>query len=401
MPLVRATRPDVPRPVARHRRAAGRDAARPPRGQPGDVVLRRRAAARRARRVLLYDLRGHGKSERPASGYDLGDDGRRSRRAPRAPLRRRAGDPRRAQLGRARPRSASRSAGPSGSAASSSSRRRFRRRSSPSSRRSSGSPRRRWPAPSPSRSAARSSAGAAPRRRSPGSSSASPPTRRSCRTSPPRPTSPTTRSRRLAAPALLVYGESSSCRPTGDRLARVLPDAKLRVLPGGHFLPTDAGPRSPPRSSRISMADVVCRGVRLHVQRLGAPDRPVTAVFLHGLVMDNLSSWYFTVANPAAQRRRRRPLRSARPRQERASARRLHSSPTWSLISTRSSTRSASIARSSSSATASAACSRWSSPSPPRARRRRRPGRRPPRRRRLRRRDGEHALRSRARSATG
>ncbi len=47
------------------------------------------------------------------------------------------------------------------------------------------------------------------------------------------------------------------------------------------------------------MADVDVGGVRLHVQRLGHGDgRPV--VFLHGLVMDNLSSWYFTVANPVA-----------------------------------------------------------------------------------------------------
>ncbi len=50
------------------------------------------------------------------------------------------------------------------------------------------------------------------------------------------------------------------------------------------------------------MPEVSARGVRLHVQRLGTPSAPVTAVFLHGLVMDNLSSWYFTVANPAAQR---------------------------------------------------------------------------------------------------
>lgn len=49
------------------------------------------------------------------------------------------------------------------------------------------------------------------------------------------------------------------------------------------------------------MADVRARDVRLHVQRLGSPSSPVTAVFLHGLVMDNLSSWYFTVANPTAQ----------------------------------------------------------------------------------------------------
>jgi pimeloyl-ACP methyl ester carboxylesterase len=47
------------------------------------------------------------------------------------------------------------------------------------------------------------------------------------------------------------------------------------------------------------MADVVANGVRHHVQRLGAGPR--TVVFLHGLVMDNLSSWYFTVA-PAAAR---------------------------------------------------------------------------------------------------
>jgi pimeloyl-ACP methyl ester carboxylesterase len=50
------------------------------------------------------------------------------------------------------------------------------------------------------------------------------------------------------------------------------------------------------------MADAVVGGVRLHYERLG--DRVqghAPAVFLHGLVMDNLSSWYFTVANAAAQ----------------------------------------------------------------------------------------------------
>ena len=46
------------------------------------------------------------------------------------------------------------------------------------------------------------------------------------------------------------------------------------------------------------MAEVVASGVRFHVQRLGAG--PPTVVFLHGLVMDNLSSWYFTLANPVA-----------------------------------------------------------------------------------------------------
>ncbi|MEO6776438.1 MAG: alpha/beta hydrolase [Kofleriaceae bacterium] len=47
------------------------------------------------------------------------------------------------------------------------------------------------------------------------------------------------------------------------------------------------------------MADVVANGVRHHVQRFGRGDR--TVVFLHGLVMDNLSSFYFTLANPIAE----------------------------------------------------------------------------------------------------
>jgi pimeloyl-ACP methyl ester carboxylesterase len=46
------------------------------------------------------------------------------------------------------------------------------------------------------------------------------------------------------------------------------------------------------------MAEVVANGVRHHVQRLGSGDR--TVVFIHGLVMDNLSSFYFTLANPVA-----------------------------------------------------------------------------------------------------
>ena len=48
------------------------------------------------------------------------------------------------------------------------------------------------------------------------------------------------------------------------------------------------------------MADVHCRGLRFHVQRLG---QGAPVVFLHGLVMDNLSSWFFTVANAAAKDR--------------------------------------------------------------------------------------------------
>lgn len=49
------------------------------------------------------------------------------------------------------------------------------------------------------------------------------------------------------------------------------------------------------------MADVVARGVRHHVQRLGAASASPPVVFLHGLVMDNLSSFYFTLANPMAE----------------------------------------------------------------------------------------------------
>ncbi len=47
------------------------------------------------------------------------------------------------------------------------------------------------------------------------------------------------------------------------------------------------------------MAEVSVDGVRFHVQRLGSGGRLV--VFVHGLVMDNLSSWYFTLANPVAR----------------------------------------------------------------------------------------------------
>jgi len=46
----------------------------------------------------------------------------------------------------------------------------------------------------------------------------------------------------LRVPTLLVYGDRSSCRPVGDRLAAAIPGARLVVLPGGHFLPVEAGP---------------------------------------------------------------------------------------------------------------------------------------------------------------
>ena len=48
------------------------------------------------------------------------------------------------------------------------------------------------------------------------------------------------------------------------------------------------------------MAELHVNGVRLHVQRLGRAGALPRVVFVHGLVMDNLSSWYFTVANAAA-----------------------------------------------------------------------------------------------------
>ncbi|HEY6423215.1 MAG TPA: alpha/beta hydrolase [Pseudonocardiaceae bacterium] len=54
------------------------------------------------------------------------------------------------------------------------------------------------------------------------------------------------------------------------------------------------------------MAEITTNGVRFHVQRLAAhragthagPPDPV--VFIHGLVLDNLSSFYYTLAGPVA-----------------------------------------------------------------------------------------------------
>jgi pimeloyl-ACP methyl ester carboxylesterase len=48
------------------------------------------------------------------------------------------------------------------------------------------------------------------------------------------------------------------------------------------------------------MSQVTANGVRLHVQRLGDPDAEHTVVFLHGLVMDDLSSFYFTLGATVA-----------------------------------------------------------------------------------------------------
>ncbi|MCB9727191.1 MAG: alpha/beta hydrolase [Deltaproteobacteria bacterium] len=47
------------------------------------------------------------------------------------------------------------------------------------------------------------------------------------------------------------------------------------------------------------MAEVLANGLRFHVQRIGAGPSPV--VFIHGLVMDNLSSWYFAAATQVAR----------------------------------------------------------------------------------------------------
>jgi len=48
------------------------------------------------------------------------------------------------------------------------------------------------------------------------------------------------------------------------------------------------------------MSLLTVNGIRFNVQRFGRGDK--TVVFVHGLVLDNLSSWYYTVANPVAKR---------------------------------------------------------------------------------------------------
>jgi pimeloyl-ACP methyl ester carboxylesterase len=45
---------------------------------------------------------------------------------------------------------------------------------------------------------------------------------------------------RIAAPVLLAYGDQSACLATGRRLSKVIPGAVLAVLAGGHYLHLDA-----------------------------------------------------------------------------------------------------------------------------------------------------------------
>lgn len=58
------------------------------------------------------------------------------------------------------------------------------------------------------------------------------------------------------------------------------------------------------------MAEVTVSGIRFHVQRLPAhcptesmedSTHPPTIVFVHGLLIDNMSSFYYTLANPVAR----------------------------------------------------------------------------------------------------
>lgn len=44
----------------------------------------------------------------------------------------------------------------------------------------------------------------------------------------------------LACPVSCVVGATSACRGAADRLVRTLPDARLVVVPGGHFVPIEA-----------------------------------------------------------------------------------------------------------------------------------------------------------------
>src|SRR5260370_36038953 len=53
-------------------------------------------------------------------------------------------------------------------------------------------------------------------------------------------------------------------------------------------------------SRRASMPDAVFDVVLLHYRRPGPEGADSRVVFVHGLVMDNLSSWYFSIAGATA-----------------------------------------------------------------------------------------------------
>jgi pimeloyl-ACP methyl ester carboxylesterase len=44
----------------------------------------------------------------------------------------------------------------------------------------------------------------------------------------------------LDRPVLLIYGSASPCRGTGERLARLIPEARLEIVAGGHYLTEEA-----------------------------------------------------------------------------------------------------------------------------------------------------------------
>jgi pimeloyl-ACP methyl ester carboxylesterase len=43
----------------------------------------------------------------------------------------------------------------------------------------------------------------------------------------------------LACETLCIYGKRSSCLPVGERLAKTIPNARLAIIDGGHFLPVE------------------------------------------------------------------------------------------------------------------------------------------------------------------
>ena len=43
----------------------------------------------------------------------------------------------------------------------------------------------------------------------------------------------------LRCAPLLVFGDQSSCRAVGEHLVHIIPDSRLVLLPGGHYLPLD------------------------------------------------------------------------------------------------------------------------------------------------------------------